>query len=116
MPMSAAVPDSNTCFWSCRNHGCNQLQCVLCKHNPNKRCTGNFAHKYWVGDKLLAKCEGEIQVEIVDGLTGERVTDDLTNMRLEVGLRLAGSCLFVYPSVCASVCLSCERPHRGAGD
>ena len=35
---------------------------MLCKQNPNKRCTGNFAHKYWVGDKLLAKCEGEIQV------------------------------------------------------
>lgn len=68
----------------CRHHGCNRLQCVLCKHNPNKRCTGNFAHKYWVGDKLLAKCEGEIQVELVDGLTGERVTDDLSSMRLEV--------------------------------
>ena len=68
----------------CRHHGCNRLQCVLCKHNPNKRCTGNFAHKYWVGDKLLAKCEGEIQVEVVDGPTGERVADDLSNMRLEV--------------------------------
>ena len=57
---------------------------MLCKHNPNKRCTGNFAHKYWVGDKLLAKCEGEIQVELVDGTTGERVMDDLSNIRLEV--------------------------------
>lgn len=68
----------------CRNHGCNRLQCVLCKHNPNKRCTGNFAHKYWVGDKLLAKCEGEIQVELVDGVTGERITDDLSGMKLEL--------------------------------
>lgn len=57
---------------------------MLCKHNPNKRCTGNFAHKYWVGDKLLAKCEGEIQVELTDFLTGEQVKDDLSNTRLEV--------------------------------
>ena len=69
---------------ACRNHGCNRLQCVLCKHNPNKRCTGNFAHKYWVGDKLLAKCEGEIQVELVDGMTGERVVEDLSDMKVEV--------------------------------
>ena len=48
-----------------RNHGCNKGNCVLCKQNPNKRCTGNFAHKYWVGDKLLAKCEGEIQVRTI---------------------------------------------------
>ncbi|DBA98922.1 hypothetical protein WJX77_006198 [Trebouxia sp. C0004] len=68
----------------CRNHGCNRLQCVLCKHNPNKRCTGNFAHKYWVGDKLLAKCEGEIQVELVDGMTGERVIEDLSDMKVEL--------------------------------
>lgn len=57
---------------------------MLCKHNPNKRCTGNFAHKYWVGDKLLAKCEGEIQVEMVDGATGERVVEDMSGMKLEV--------------------------------
>ena len=71
-------------FGVCRNHGCNRPQCVLCKHNPNKCCTGNFAHKYWVGDKLLAKCEGEIQIEIVDGISGELVTEDLSNIRLEV--------------------------------
>ena len=74
---------------ACRNHGCNRLQCVLCKHNPNKRCTGNFAHKYWVGDKLLAKCEGEIQVEVVDGTTGERVVEDLSDMKVEVWENLA---------------------------
>ena len=57
--------------------------CVLCKHNPNKRCTGNFAAKYWVGDRLLAKCEGEIQVELIDTSTGERVVDDLSGYRIE---------------------------------
>jgi hypothetical protein len=68
-----------------RNHGCNQLQCILCKHNPNKRCMGNFAHKYWVGDKLLAKCEGEIQVELIDE-NGKRYLGDLTKIRLEVSI------------------------------
>ena len=67
-----------------RNHGCNSSACVLCKHNPNKRCLGNFARKYWVGDKLLAKCEGGILVECIDLNTGERVTDDLSDVRVEV--------------------------------
>lgn len=67
----------------CRNHGCNISHCVLCKHNPNKRCTGNFAHKYWVGDRLLAKCEGDIQVELID-TSGARVTEDLSEYRIEV--------------------------------
>ena len=93
-----SLPYGNIIGVACRHHGCNRLQCVLCKHNPNKRCTGNFAHKYWVGDKLLAKCEGEIQVEGVDGLTAERVANDLTSIRLEVRLLLniRCSCLFEY--------------------
>ena len=66
-----------------RNHGCNSGSCVLCKHNPNKRCMGNFAKKYWVGDKLLAKCEGHIVVECVDPNTGECVTEDVSDMRVE---------------------------------
>ena len=68
----------------CRNHGCNLASCVLCKHNPAKRCTGNFAHKYWVGDKLLAKCEGSILVEVIDADTGERMSDEVQGMRIEV--------------------------------
>ena len=65
-----------------RNHGCNSGACVLCKHNPAKRCTGNFAHKYWVGDKLLAKCEGAILVELINADTGERC-DSVAGMRIE---------------------------------
>jgi hypothetical protein len=57
---------------------------VLCKHNPAKRCTGNFAHKYWVGDKLLAKCEGSILVELIDTDTGERMDDQAQGIRIEV--------------------------------
>ena len=73
-------PPSN---WPGRNHGCNAGSCVLCKHNPNKRCMGNFARKYWVGDKLLAKCEGGILIECIDLNTGERVTEDLSDIRVE---------------------------------
>ena len=67
-----------------RYHGCNSAACVLCKHNPAKRCTGNFAHKYWVGDKLLAKCEGTIMVELIDAETGARMTDEVQGMKIEV--------------------------------
>lgn len=73
-----------------RNHGCNLASCVLCKHNPAKRCTGNFAHKYWVGDKLLAKCEGSILVEVIDADTGERCMDEVQGMRIEVGAMSQG--------------------------
>lgn len=75
---------SNPARALCRNHGCNSQACVLCKHNPAKRCTGNFAHKYWVGDKLLAKCEGSILVELIDTDTGDRVDDEVQGMRIEV--------------------------------
>lgn len=44
---------------------------------------GNFAKKYWVGDKLLAKCEGGIVIECIDVNTGERVTEDLGDVRVE---------------------------------
>ncbi|CAK0731822.1 hypothetical protein CVIRNUC_000047 [Coccomyxa viridis] len=70
----------------CRYHGCNSAACVLCKHNPAKRCTGNFAHKYWVGDKLLAKCEGTIMVELIDAETGARMTDEVQGMKIEVSV------------------------------
>lgn len=70
----------------CRYHGCNSVACVLCKHNPAKRCTGNLAHKYWVGDKLLAKCEGNIMVELIDADTGARMTDEVQGMKIEVCL------------------------------
>ncbi|CAL5224107.1 g6738 [Coccomyxa viridis] len=70
----------------CRYHGCNSAACVLCKHNPAKRCTGNLAHKYWVGDKLLAKCEGNIMVELIDADTGARMTDEVQGMKIEVSV------------------------------
>lgn len=77
----------------CRYHGCNSAACVLCKHNPAKRCTGNLAHKYWVGDKLLAKCEGNIMVELIDADTGARMTDEVQGMKIEVRLGCTSSTL-----------------------
>lgn len=70
--------------------------CVLCKHNPNKRCSGNFAHKYWVGDRLLAKCDGEIQVELIDTDTHQRVMEDLSDYMVEVSSPH-------YPSQCNTI-------------
>ena len=81
--LSIWIPDGFD-WCHCRNHGCNLASCVLCKHNPAKRCTGNFAHKYWVGDKLLAKCEGSIVVEVIDADSGERMVDEVQGMRIEV--------------------------------
>ena len=56
----------NNGWCGCRNSACTSAQCVLCKQNPAKRCSGNFAGKYWVGDRLLAKCDAELTVEIMD--------------------------------------------------
>lgn len=36
----------------CRSLGCLDAQCVLCEHNPHRRCSVNFAPKYLVNDLL----------------------------------------------------------------
>jgi hypothetical protein len=35
-----------------RSLGCLDAQCVLCEHNPHRRCSVNFAPKYLVNDVL----------------------------------------------------------------
>lgn len=60
-------------------------QCVLCEHNPHRRCNVNFAPKYLVNDVLKAKCEAPIRVEIIDRATGVPVGDDIQDIHLEVG-------------------------------
>ena len=101
----------------CRNHGCNTAQCVLCKHNPNKRCGVNFAGKYWVGDALLAKCEAEIDVEVLDEATQSRVdASELPAFGLEVCPGSAGiylSCSFL---VLNSLGVYGGGEHRGRAD
>ena len=89
----------------CRYHGCNSAACVLCKHNPAKRCTGNFAHKYWVGDKLLAKCEGTIMVELIDAETGARMTDEVQGMKIEVRSLVKRLCWGSASACSRSLCI-----------
>ena len=68
----------------CRSLGCLDPQCVLCEHNPHRRCNVNFAPKYLVSDVLKAKCEAPIRVEIIDRSTGIPVGDDISGVHLEV--------------------------------
>ena len=67
-----------------RHLACNSGACTLCKHNPAKRCTVNFARHYHVDERLLAKCEGDIQVELMEAGTGDRFQEPLVGIRAEV--------------------------------
>ena len=68
----------------CRSLGCLDPQCVLCEHNPHRRCNVNFAPKYLVNDVLKAKCEAPIRVEIIDRATGVPLGEDIPDVQLEV--------------------------------
>ena len=69
-----------------RSLGCLDPQCVLCEHNPHRRCNVNFAPKYLVNDVLKAKCEAPIRVEIIDRATGVPLGEDIPDVHLEVRL------------------------------
>ena len=71
---------------ACRSLGCLDPQCVLCEHNPHRRCNVNFAPKYLVNDVLKAKCEAPIRVEIIDRATGVPLGEDIPDVQLEVSL------------------------------
>lgn len=75
------------CF-GCRSLGCLDLQCVLCEHNPHRRCNVNFSPKYLVNDVLKAKCDANIRVEIIDRQTGVPLGEDIPQIHLEVGIFL----------------------------
>ena len=76
-----------------RSLGCLDPQCVLCEHNPHRRCNVNFAPKYLVNDVLKAKCEAPIRVEIIDRSTGVPVGEDIPDVHLEVLCRTADAVL-----------------------
>lgn len=59
-------------------------QCVLCEHNPNRRCSVNFAPKYLVNDILKAKCDAPIRIEVIDRATGVPLGEDIPDVHLEV--------------------------------
>lgn len=67
-----------------RSLGCLDPQCVLCEHNPHRRCNVNFAPKYLVNDVLKAKCDAPIRVEIIDRQTGVPLGEDIADVHLEV--------------------------------
>eukprot|EP00884_Botryococcus_braunii_P005248 jgi/Botrbrau1/14724/Bobra.0108s0071.2 len=66
------------------NLGCLDPQCVLCEHNPHRRCSVNFAPKYLVNDVLKAKCEAPIRVEVIDRATGLPLGEDIPDVHLEM--------------------------------
>ena len=67
-----------------RSLGCLDLQCVLCEHNPSRRCSVNFASKYLVNDTLLAKCDAPIRVEVIDRTTGIPIHENIPGVSLEL--------------------------------
>ena len=86
---------------------------MLCKQNPAKRCGGNFAGKYWVGDRLAAKCEAEINVEVHDtqrGDKGERINVDGIKIQAR-----ATTCHAMLRTRLGSAwgCVICEQGARG---
>lgn len=68
----------------CQSLGCLDPQCVLCEHNPHRRCSVNFAPKYLVNDVLRAKCDAPIRVEVVDRATGIPIGNDMPELTLEM--------------------------------
>lgn len=67
------------------NQGCLDNECQLCKHNPNRKCVGNFNGKYLAGDILKARCGASIWVEVVNTQSGAPATpEQLGDVYLEV--------------------------------
>ena len=85
--------DGQASACSCRSLGCLDPQCVLCEHNPHRRCNVNFAPKYLVNDVLKAKCDAPIRVEIIDRQTGVPLGEDIADVHLEVCTCLASDML-----------------------
>lgn len=82
--LSALASPEYRCHGCHRSLGCLDPQCVLCEHNPHRRCNVNFAPKYLVNDVLKAKCDAPIRVEIIDRQTGVPLGEDIADVHLEV--------------------------------
>ena len=59
----------------CEYLGCADRECLLCRSNPNRRCTTHFDSRYYVSNRSRAKCGGAIMVDLVDVDTGANVGD-----------------------------------------
>ena len=94
----------------CRSLGCLDPQCVLCEHNPHRRCNVNFAPKYLVNDILKATCVAPIRVEIIDRATGIPLGEDIKDVQLEVRQRLGRLAI-----VAVQVVVPASRQRSAAG-
>lgn len=69
----------------CRNLGCSNFQCNLCKLSQRRRCPTNFAAKYLAPcDVVEAKCGAQIYVVVTDIGTGQLVQQGLEDLGLLV--------------------------------
>ncbi|KAF8065943.1 sua1 [Scenedesmus sp. PABB004] len=68
----------------CLALGCNEPQCALCAHNSQRRCGANFAKKYLVADKVLARCGAPVRVELRDRATGALHDAELDGVYVEL--------------------------------
>jgi hypothetical protein len=69
----------------CRNLGCANTQCNLCKLCQRRRCPTNFAAKYLAPcDVVEAKCGAQIYVVVTDATTGQLVQQGLEDLALLV--------------------------------
>ena len=100
---AAPFPGDPIQLLRCRSLGCLDPQCVLCEHNPHRRCNVNFAPKYLVNDVLKAKCDAPIRVEIIDRQTGVPLGEDLAEVHLEV-------CVYVSNVSSCHPCMHAEHP------
>lgn len=69
----------------CRNLGCANTACNLCKLSQRRRCPTNFAAKYLAPcDVVEAKCGAQIYVVVVDEKTGQLVQQGLEELAILV--------------------------------
>lgn len=56
--------------------GCKRKECLLCKNNPNKKCSegDNFDECYADNQTMKSKCEADVHLEVVNASTGQPVT------------------------------------------
>jgi hypothetical protein len=66
-------------------------------------CTQNLKNKYLIGDKIRAKCDGEVWVELVDSTTSECVTDTATWLPPDHQLRVQLINNHIYDELYSSI-------------
>eukprot|EP00884_Botryococcus_braunii_P005106 jgi/Botrbrau1/14597/Bobra.242_2s0007.1 len=69
----------------CLSLGCLDMECVMCKQTPHRKCRNSFAAKYLSGDMIKGKCGAPIYVDVLDPSIGQPVAGNrLTDYHLEI--------------------------------